>query len=67
MFLTTQRFGNWMFPSSGKMMGTPTTLLRPLESVSVGVPMILPENGNRFSFRNVAFLETLDDGQSQKT
>jgi hypothetical protein len=33
----------------------------------VGAAIILPEDGNRCSFRNVVFLETLDDGQSTKT
>jgi hypothetical protein len=33
----------------------------------VDAPIILPEDGNRSSFRNVVFLETLYDGQSPKT
>jgi hypothetical protein len=33
IFLRKQRFGNWIFPFSGKMMGAPT-LLGPLERAS---------------------------------
>jgi hypothetical protein len=33
---------------------------------TVGAAIILPD-GNKFSFRNVVFKETLDDGQSPKT
>jgi hypothetical protein len=34
----------------------------------VGAPIILPDDGNRYSFRNVVFfLETMEDGQTLKT
>jgi hypothetical protein len=33
----------------------------------VGAAIILPEDGNIRSFRNVVFLETLDEGQSTNT
>jgi hypothetical protein len=70
-----------IFPSSGKIMAA-ATLLGPIErgclnqrlslALSkrpnrVEADIILPENGNRSSFQNVMFLETLHGGQSPKT
>jgi hypothetical protein len=50
-----------LFPSSGKKNVAPT-LLGPLERAGL---INGPEDGNRFSFRNVLFSKkTLDDGQS---
>jgi hypothetical protein len=51
--------------SSGKIMAAPT-LLSPLEKVSLNhwAVIILPEDGNRFSFRDIVFYETLGNGQS---
>jgi hypothetical protein len=84
LFYKSQRCENWMFSSSGKMMGAPT-LVVPLHSANlnhwlnqrlrlalsngpnrVGAPIILPEDGNKYSFRNF-FLEILEDVQSPKT
>jgi hypothetical protein len=74
LFYKSQRCENWMFSSSGKMMGA-STLLVPLHSTNlnhwlnqrlrlalsngpnrVGSPIILPEDGNKYSFRNFFFL-----------
>jgi hypothetical protein len=63
-----------LFPSSGKRLETPT-IMGPSERFtlgfckgpnSVGVSHLLPEDGNRSSFRNIMFFRISDDGQSPK-
>jgi hypothetical protein len=56
----TQRFGNWMFPSSREGEGKTPTQLGPLERANLyhwttPVRFTTAVDGNRSSFRNVLF------------
>jgi hypothetical protein len=54
MFLKNTMFWKLdLFLSSGKIMGASTPVIE--EPNIAGVPIILPEDGNRFSFQNVVF------------